>query len=227
MAIALVNHLAAKGSTPNLTTQPIDTTGANLIVAFVTYFSTSTTSQFSDSLGNSWGTPYQIGLVSDGSFALFFLLNPTVGSAQTFTVTGNADAINGVSIVVAAFSGVSAFDDQMGTLPDAAAGNGTTIQISPPYTPSDSNALIVEGVGWDQTGGTVTVDSGLLITDQVDYASAGPSDGLAMAFLIQGQAAPVQPTWTRTNNDYFGAIILIFLATPGPSPGNLLGQAML
>lgn len=137
----------------------------------------------SDSYSNTWTTlTYHTGS-SANSFIIYYAQNPTVGTGHTFTYTGFASASQ-----VMAFSGVdtsSPFDVQNGA---AAAQPGSV-------TPSNSGSLLVTGISSTDFVNSFSVDSAFTITGQnlflngTYYANAG-------AYLVQGSASAVNPTWS-------------------------------
>lgn len=217
--ISLVSHVAARSTNGNgFTTGSIVTTGASLLIASVSHYSGIANPTISDSKGNIWValTPR----VSPANFArniLYYVLNPTVGTGHTFTLTGN-NTFGG--ICVAAFAGVkttSAFESETGNSANAS----TSIQTGS-LTPSEDNELIVSGLclrDISNTGDTMSVNSGFTISDQNIGAFNQAISG-ALAYLIQGTAAAVNPTWSWTTSDNVAATIACFKADPtgGPSP---------
>lgn len=120
------------------TTGSLDTTGATLLVAVVTY--TGTVTGMSDSKGNTWTglTAY----ANSGVTSRIYYVNsntPTVGTGHTFTYTasGGANVIN-----VMAFSGTAAnpFDVENGNNSASAA----TIQPGS-VTPSKDDNIVITG----------------------------------------------------------------------------------
>ena len=107
MAFSLVAN-TAKGTadTVSVTTDAIDTTGADLIVINTATFITSDRGvAVTDSKGNTW-TPLTQYDGSDSTTRLYYSLNPTVGTGHTFTATSTGTvAVVYPSIQVSAWSG--------------------------------------------------------------------------------------------------------------------------
>src|SRR4051812_10619033 len=88
MAIGLVAHATAQYSSASsgCTSGAIDTSGANFLVASVSFL-VGGTPVLSDSKGNTWTARTT---VNGGTSAIkeFYVTNPTVGSGHTFTISG-------------------------------------------------------------------------------------------------------------------------------------------
>lgn len=188
MAIALVTNGQGSGNT-NPTTGSLDTTGATLLIAVVTYAGSVSVS---DSKSNTWTalTAY----ADSGVTSRIYYVNsatPTVGTGHTFTLngTGIAGAIN-----VMAFSGTTAapYDGKQN-----GANSASSASISPgTVTPTVDGYLIVTGfTGGNTFGGAATINNSFTITNQ-KALTGGSNYGTAAAYLIQGTAAGVNPTWT-------------------------------
>lgn len=185
MGYALVAHASKGAASPgnSVTTDAIDTTGADLIVINSSVY--GVTGSVSDSKGNTWTacTNYETGTTG---VRMWYCRNPTVGSGHTFTVsyTGSYPTAS-----VSAFSGSAAspLDQQSGS---------NAWQYPGSVTPSEDNELLICCISWYPSG-TVSVDSSFAITDQVDYVS-GAHMGGAMAYQIQTTATARNPTWSHS-----------------------------
>ncbi len=184
--IALVAHTAAGSVAGNdITTPPIATTGASLLVAMVT--DQGPAPALTDSKGNTWtaltlpSSPAQKG-------QLFYVKTPTVGSGHTFSTNVGAGAVPAVA--VAAFSGTAGLAADLDT---ASATTGMSIQPGS-GTPAHANEVIVTGMSSSGTDAD-SIDSGFTITDQLPLLGFAHF-GIALAYLIQGAAAAVNPTWS-------------------------------
>lgn len=202
MAIALVANIGSSAGSGTTTTSAIDTTGASLLVVNRIGFSGGDLGVVSDNKGNTWVQLPRV--TGSGGLWQFFLycINPIVGTGHTFTITnGTACAIE-----VAAFSGVTGVlpFDQLSTFIDTAA----TIQPGS-LTPANANSLIVTGVGIYNSGPTVSsIDSGFTITDT---NPAGGNFGGSLAYLVQGAAAAVNPTWTFSGSLNLATTMAVFI----------------
>lgn len=185
MAIEFVIGIEeADENATDVTTDAIDTTGANFLVAAVA--STGSAFTVTDSKGNTWVelTPVASTQVTD--VQLVYALNATCGASHTFTV--DCDTDQDAAIWVGAFSGVaaaSAFDDESGT-------DGTTGPISPgSITPAEDNELFIVGLGANTAGGTTfAIDDGFTIMAQ---EPEGNDWGGLLAYKIQTSAAAENP----------------------------------
>lgn len=195
---------AGSGDGNSATTAGFDTTGADLLVAFVAWDTAAGAIAFSDSKGNTWNKLTSQVLTVEGSF---YWCNPTaVGSGHTFTasLTGSNPVLN-----VEAWSGSapSAFDQQNGGSNSV----GTTIATGS-VTPAQDNELIVAGIGI--RGGSTSISSiDSSFTIGTNTAPGGTNDGSAIAYLTQVGAAAVNPTWTVAGT---GSVKVACIATFKP-----------
>lgn len=182
---ALIANASASGLSPAITTGAINTTGANLLVMGVAYYTGSAIPTVSDSKGNTWTALTSRGS-SDAGAKIFYCVPSSVGAGHTFSVTAGLAIAFGVH----AWSGANAtpFDVQNG-----ATSNATTSLQTGSVTPSANNSLLVTiGV----PGGTSTsysIDSGFTTTFNQNVAS-GTSEGAIMSYLTQGTASAINPT---------------------------------
>ena len=209
MAYSLVAQTKASGAN-TFTTSAIDTTGANLLVIFVSRYSV-TSATLSDSKGNSWTKLSNAsGTNIVGSF--FYCTNPTVGSGHTFTLTGTS--IYAV-IAVQAWSGantVAPFDaENIGT-----PGTGTSIATGS-VSPSVNDELVVAGLTTNSTD-TFGINSSFTISGQEPF-TLNVNFGGAMAYLVQTTKGAVNPTWSWTNSANAAAAIACFKPSSGASGG--------
>ena len=193
---ALVAHvkLSNSGNPYTATSGSIDTTGATILIANV-WGGFGGSGVLTDSKSNTWTA---LTLRSQGGSIeqkLYYAVNPTVGSGHTFTIT--TGHIGGAEI--AAFSGIqvtSPFDVEAG------AGIAPAISGQPgAVTPASANSLIISA-GIFSTTGVLTpkilgVDLGFSIIDKVTPTSN--IYGGAMAWIAQGTAAAINPTWYVQN----------------------------
>lgn len=188
------------------TTDPIDTTGASLIVVAVASYS-SVTPSVSDSKGSTWTalTKYMHGS-STTSMQLFYSKNPNVGSNHTFIVTGS-----GIyeSVAVAAFSGTDTavgIDGATG----AVSGPGAVTTLQPgSVTPSEDNCVLVTALAVDSPAAVLSINSGFTIAAQLGSGS-GASYNLGIAYKVQTAAQAENPTWTSDTAGLMAAAIAAF-----------------
>lgn len=198
----------ASGNTQNVTTDPINTTGANLIVISVAWYSTEDYS-VSDSEGNSY-TPLTTRTGGSQKNKLFWCVNPNVGSSHTFTATtpgGSGYPVIGVVAVSGAHS--SPFDQQNGN----GATSGTSLQPGS-ITPSENGCLVVTGLDCG-VGVSISINGGFT-ADTIGYVGAVNIGG-GIARLIQTTAAAVNPTWSWTDTAESAASIASFKSADGGS----------
>jgi hypothetical protein len=213
MAYALVVSTTKQGTPNSVTSNAIDTTGANLIVVSVGFYNgTSPTPTLTDSKSNTWsGLTARVG----GSITnrLFYCFGGTVGSGHTFTLS---DASIFPGMCVAAFSGSvsSPIDQENG----AGSASGST-QAPGSVTPSENNELIIAGLGHDDnSAGAVSINGGF--TAITSAWLTGNAEGCGLAYLIQTTATAANPTWDVTNSAAAGiaASIATFKAADAATP---------
>ncbi|MFM2357274.1 MAG: hypothetical protein RJA61_11 [Candidatus Parcubacteria bacterium] len=215
----IANTGAGSSGGNNVTTGAIDTTGANLIVVVVSWYS-GAANTLSDSKGNTWTalTAYAAGNTQQ---RIYYAYNPTVGSGHTFTATNSSYP----SIAVSAWSGAatSPYDVENGS-----SGSGITSKQPGSVTPSENNELIITGLGFD-TSNTLSINSGFTISNQLNY-TVGNYMGGAMAYLVQTTSAAVNPTWSWSSSMGVSTGIATFKAASATRsftlkrpPNNFLG----
>lgn len=186
--IATVGSNADAGGDTN-TSDAIDTTGANFIVASVV-FADDGTCTFSDSKSNTWSALTIQGPIGGGTtpvIRLYYVFNPTVGSGHTFTCDG-MNSFNRIDVQAWADALTSPLDQEDG---DYAA--GTTLML-PSITPAGNNYLVIVAGGCDDTDATLSINGGFTITTQGGAAGDAWTGGIA--YLVQTTAAAAAPTWT-------------------------------
>lgn len=167
------------------TTAPRDMTGATLFVAAAC--ATNTPLAISDNAGNTW-TP--LSMVSPGSDRLqvYYVFNPFTSNAHTFTLNGFG--YNALSVV--AFSGGMRIFDQQ----SAGAGGSSPPIGGGVITPVQNKELIISACGLHAGSATFSsVGSGFVLPSAAIMNPSGV-EGVAMAYLLQGSAAAVNPVWT-------------------------------
>lgn len=97
----ITQHLGFNGGT----TGTINTTGANLLVACVSYYANATDPTIADSKGNSWTLAKAQEGAQSSHIRLFYSVPTAVGSAHTFTVTGNG-SMSSINLMAFAYARV-------------------------------------------------------------------------------------------------------------------------
>lgn len=197
----LISHAAPAtvDATGTATTAAIDTTGANLIVINVAWFSGTLT--ITDSKANS--APAGLTVQSDSVSSpirfnrIYYLVpNPAkVGSGHTFSVASTSAGYCVISVAAfAKSSGTPTFDTENGFTDTT--GTGLTIVQPGSVTPAGNNELIVTGMTWNKTAPTVTLNQSFL--SPPDSGSCPTTDVISggMSWLIQTTGGAVNPTWT-------------------------------
>lgn len=209
MSWTLISHTAQANAG---TTTGINTTGANLLVVVVGSGGAGTS--FSDSYSNTWSTA-DSNATTDGSAALYYCYNPTVGTGHTFSL-----GIGYGGVCFAAFSGSAS-----SPLDQHLASNTSDLSVLTyqpgSVTPTTAGQLIISGLSIGKTSTAISIDSGFTIIDTAQGTS-GSTYGASLAYLVQTTAAAANPTWTRDQSgDCWGVNVSFKVAggvvTPPPA----------
>ena len=193
-------HIRTASKAGTGTTSAVDTTGADLIVAFVASYNDTPTP--TDSKGNTYTA---LTLRSGGSDAnvkgrMFFCAAPTVGTGHTFTTSSSA-----VSSAYLAFSGSAASPlDQQSTAAATQPGS---------VTPTENDELLVCCYGDASSANPTAINSSFTL--EVTIAGQSSIQPLGAAYLIQTSSAAVNPTWTVSNIYSAVSCIATFKAAGG------------
>jgi hypothetical protein len=211
MAWTLIAHtqVVGNGNSATVTTPPIDTTGANLIVACVAAWGTIRTSLY-DSKTNNWitSTAQPSG---DDVLNTYYCAAPTVGAGHTFSVWADYSPI-----IVMAFSGaaVSPFDQSSFNH-----NGGSVVSLAPgPITPSLSNALLVTALS--ASADASSIDSGFALTEKAIGSGQSVSGGMAWRALAAPSA--INPTWQLVGPS---SIAVAMLSFKGVATGSIVDLA--
>lgn len=187
MAIALISKGITRGASGDATVT-IDTTGANLLLVVLTWY-TWHSRTFTDGNSNSgWTTLTGYG-TNNPKIEIRYVLNPsTVGASHAFSI----DTVSTGSIAAYAFSGVGAYESVTGR-----DGGTATSHTTNALTPSVNGSLLVAGAGFipasTESGGGTYID-----LQQVNY-SAGNGWGLVTSHYIQPTAASSEETYSGSS----------------------------
>jgi hypothetical protein len=212
MTIAIIAEgIKASATGGDVTTDAANTTGADLIVLALIYYHAGTVSvpTVLDSKGNTW-TALTDRRSSNQGCRLFYCAGPTVGTGHTFSTSG----ANFPTLAYIAVSGASAtpYHSEAGNATES----GTSLQPGSVTPPADG-CLVVTGLNF---GGGSGASIGSGFTAQVSNYNPGVAIAGAIARLIQGTAAAVNPTWNWTGTGEGAAGIAVFQpAVVGPTAG--------
>jgi hypothetical protein len=204
---ALLSHTSGGGAS-NITSSPIATTGATLLVVTVnTYAGAGVT--LTDSQNNSWTLAVNILNGVDANVSIYYAwiqLSPSV--SHTITLHGSGTY---AAFTFAAYSKTRTSADPLDQTGSASSSfNAQTLQLSG-ITPTENGELIVTSLAGGQNSATpFNIDSGFLSADQIGY-TGGAHVANASAFLVQGSAGLVNPVWSwSVNGSLAGAVIASF-----------------
>ena len=191
----LVNHTtiacnANGGTSPGLN---LAGTNAKLIVVPVGFLSGSTP-VMSDSLGNTWLSSQVATEPTDGTVnKFFFVISPTIGNGQTFSVTGTS-IFSTAEVMVFTEAGTPTLDTSTPAHSEADNLGSSTI-TNPSITPAVSNSLVIAAIGNLGPAETdKTINNSFVRVDNVNSA-AGTCFGSASAYF-QATSGAVGETWT-------------------------------
>jgi hypothetical protein len=217
MSWSLFRHTAAGSVDAGLsvTTPPISTIGVDLIILAASYYGfASSPGTFSDNQGGSntyqLRTAYFDGVLSGVQIAY---CDTVLAQSASHTFSLNS-AGTYMSLMVLAVAGAasSPYDTENGSAPGT---SGTTIQPGS-ITPGLPGELLVTvlNVNGDEVGGNApSIGNGFTITDTVDYSAGNHFLG-SLAYLVQGSAAAINPTWTYGVSHERAAAIAAFEVFP-------------
>jgi hypothetical protein len=219
MTFAVLTHTKVGGANGG-TTPTIDTTGANLIVMSAAY---SGSAAISDSKGNT----YTLGLSRGSSIiALFYCINPIVGTGHTFTIAASVG-----SITVAAFSSTLTPAVDTSVTSQGSNGNGLNHTIgTSALTPSGNNGLVVSAGSFPAAyGGVLTAGSGFALADSQNYVS-GTNFGCDLVCQIQTTASTIAAnavvsSW-GSNALVSDSVSMAFKDVVPPATINLVGASL-
>lgn len=203
----MITPVATTSSTPGSgggSTSAIDTTGANLLLISVSFYSGSTTVlTVSDSKGNIW-IPLTLRNAGNAAHRYYYALDPAVGTSHTVTVSGSAVYPVLTFAAYASADPLAPFEVENG----ATATSGTSLATGS-VTPAVNESLIVSGWAGMNAATNPNVDSGMTKTTSQN-SSAGVCISGAAAYLVQTIAAAINPTWTWTGTDHVAESIVVF-----------------
>lgn len=220
MAFTLISHVG-RG---NGTSGSIDTSTATLLVRGTGWFSATSTKQNpSDNKTNAWVPAQQFVSSLSGALGQTLTLAKqpvTVGTGHTFTETVSFPAF-----VVAAFTAsTEVWVDSKGLTAQTA---GATSLALGSFAPSGATSLLALAfLQTDGISGTVSIDDGFTVLDQVVYVG-GTNYGVCMAYKIVSVATTFAPTfsWVSSQPAAGSLWVLGEPSTAGGSGGGAWGFA--
>ena len=201
----LLSHQEGGGSTAS---PSVDTTGATLLVAFLSGFGGAPT--ISDSKSNSWNYLPTYSDSGPQDIRIAYVFGPTVGVGHTFTfsVSGqygwaNVYAVSGTLTTSAVY--------------DTPQQNGATSVTSPfatgGVTPSPGDFVFTGFGAAANTNQVTSIDTGFHTPDTVGSTGTGYQAG-ATSYLLSASGTTINPTWTTTATGAKRVAIACFKAAP-------------
>lgn len=209
----------------NVTTDAVDTTGANFLIVGIAWWngaaSTPGVTDARTGCASPCNTWTALTAYSDGtnSVQFFYAKNATGSAGHQITTTG---LNGGYSIVLfRAYSGVDTsapFDVQNGI---TGAYSSNTICQAGSITPAGANELLVALYGADTASAAGSIDSSFTDLDALG-ASSGNYAGGATAYLVYSGTSAQNPTWTNSGGTNEAACTIAAFkpgspSTPAPS----------
>lgn len=209
MFVPIVSTSAASSTGNDVTTGAIDTSGADLLVAYVAGYSGTTDPipGVTDNFSNTW-VPELASLANPTTVQVqgFYAKNPIVGAGHTFSA-GGTQTFAAIAVLAASGSDLSAPFDGLNAGNNG--GGSTTVQGGT-VGPSQDGSLIVSGGVLVDTGfEAISVNQGFTL-DQVIPTNGGFNQGVFDSYLVQGTAAAVNPTTTFDNAGRSAVLNMVF-----------------
>ena len=191
----VIAHTAIGSPDTNaVTTSAIDTTGADLLVVGASVYDVfMDATNISDSKSNTWTALAESGANSHTRTIIYYCRGGTVGAGHTFTVGRNTSYD---TITVLALSGSVASPQDQSAVNTT---QNTTSQSTTSITPTNNGQMIITILSGNPDIGTISIDSGMTISDAVANV-AGQHMAGAMAYFYQATAAAFNPTWSWVNS---------------------------
>lgn len=212
MAIALLTSTSGGTGINPVTSAAINTTGASLlIVTLSNFYFDPATATIADSKGNTWFHGISRGVGgSEGHSVIWYAWNPIVGAGHTVTITLTSN----ISFTFSCYSGARTSTNPLDQQNGSQSAVGLSSMQAGSITPSGPGALILCALG---SGGSLSsgfaIDSGFSLVASLPYLGA-VHEGIALGYLVQAVAGPVNPTWTWTAGNSAACVIASFLAAP-------------
>jgi hypothetical protein len=195
-----------------VTTDAINTTGANLLVVSVHFFNSNFASSgatVSDSKGNTWtGATARVTDTTHNGVRFFYCFSPSVGSGHTVTFPTGSSGICWPTVTFSAWSdAVSSLVGENGT---ATASNVITLSTGSVVPSASFPAIVISALTYQGTSPSVSGGS-LAIEESVAYDGAtGGHEGGVMAYEIQAAGASIGATWNWTTASDAAVSIIAF-----------------
>lgn len=179
--------VSGSGGAGGSTTPGINTSGANLIVVFVSSFNAAATP--TDFYSNTY-TPLTTYSNSTSRGTLYYCYSPTTGSGHTVS-----DSAAFATIAVACFSNTTlVFDTGTG----AGGGGSGTVQPGS-ITPASNNEVLVTGLEFN-VAASCSINGGF--STPIQSTPGSGTFGVAISYLIQTTATAANPTWSTAGSPF-------------------------
>jgi IPT/TIG domain len=202
-----------------LTTAPINTTGADLLVISLGWFGGGPAPTVSDSAGNVW-VPSPVGSITSagtggGAVGLWYRQSPITSAAHTFTVTpGTREEIDEPTpraiiyptIYAAAWRG-SAGGGGVDKYSSARSASGASL-AGGSLIPTNPNSIFISAAVIEQVPTTISISPG--IVDQSSRGGIATSWAGGLGHLVGSVASNLTWSWTGATANGAAVINLVF-----------------
>ena len=222
----LVGSCAGGASgTGNVTTTPINTTGATLIEVIIgTSLGAGNYSTPTDSQSNSFS--FGLGSFQNSSdcwLHTYIIVNPSTSASYTVSDAPSVDDYPGICAI--AFSGSPS---PVSSIIDGYSGanvlSSTSLQTGN-ITTSYNNDLLVSAVCTGASAGTVSINDSFTIPTGMNLLSVSAQYyGLTVAYLNQSTWASINPTWSETGTENMVANIVGLVPAQSSITGGTLNS---
>lgn len=211
MSFSLLATVGVTGASSGTSTA-INTTGANLIVVCLTGYLVVGAPP-TDSESNTWTAAVNAQTLNSVDSEIWYCYSPTTSASHTFSLPVGSTAY--MTMSVSAWSGAQAapLDQTASAVDNLSVTSGSAGSI----TPSANGALIIGSICPQNSSFAPTINDSFSIIESSAIVG-GVSYSGASAYLVQGSAAAINPTWSFSSSPY-GACIASFLPTSGGGSG--------
>lgn len=217
---------AKGGAAGGVTTDGVNTTGANLIVVNVAFYPAETGNPtLTDSKSNTWTalTPHT---TANGFYRqkLYYCYSPSVGASHTFTLSGT-NIFSSLNMCAFSVGGSSTVGSETGN-----SSNSASSLACGSLTPDQNDCLLIAAMNSGDTAGAVSIDLSYTIPSPgtIDGA-AGSYQGSSIAYLFLGTAAAKNPTFNTTDATGIATGVVYFrdAAAGGGGGGGSVGHRII
>lgn len=218
---ALVDKTAfAAASNFSATSASISTVGYSLLTASANQYDVDpNTITISDLCGNTWLHTTSYGLpATESRSTLWYSFTALSCTSDTLTVQGNF-----LGVVFASWSGTKISATPLDQQNGSASVSGTSPQTFGSITPSVAGTLVISTLGAPPTSTTPYTAAGLTAVASQAYSGSN-NEGVSAAYIVQGAASAVNPSWSWTGGTSTSAGLNVSFLPPSASTAKRASQ---